>query len=66
MKPDHNEVPYEFEETNDPNEWKYVERLLPVLTVPEVKPKPVYPSGWRPQTGKCSTLLTLILNEINQ
>lgn len=52
MKPDHNEVPYEYEETNDPNDWKYVERLLPVETVPEVKSKPVYPSGWRPQTGK--------------
>lgn len=51
IKPDHNEIPYEYEESKDPNEWKWVERLIPRETVPEPNQKPIYPSGWRPQTG---------------
>lgn len=33
-----------------PAEWKYVEAVLPPLTVPEPTVKSEYPSGWKPQT----------------
>ncbi|OWR50820.1 putative 39S ribosomal protein L49 [Danaus plexippus plexippus] len=37
---------YEFEIVKNPPEWGYVERLLPLETVPQIKPKESYPSGW--------------------
>ncbi|KAL0266925.1 UNVERIFIED_CONTAM: hypothetical protein PYX00_009334 [Menopon gallinae] len=41
---------YKFRITQDPEEWKYVERLMPIRLVPKVTKKDSYPSGWRPQT----------------
>ncbi|KZC14481.1 PREDICTED: probable 39S ribosomal protein L49, mitochondrial [Dufourea novaeangliae] len=43
----------DYEVTNDPQEWEYVERLLR----PQIIPKPPlenqeYPSGWKPPTAK--------------
>lgn len=35
--------------TKNAAEWKYVERILPPVTIPEPKPKASYPSGWTPQ-----------------
>lgn len=40
----------EVEVVKNPPEWKYVERLLPTVLVPEPTPKAEYPSGWKPQT----------------
>lgn len=34
----------------NPPEWKYVERVLPQATIPELKPKAEYPSGYKPQS----------------
>lgn len=31
--------------------WKFVERLLPVATVPPFPQKETYPSGWAPPSG---------------
>lgn len=42
------EIKTKYEITKDPEEWKYVENVLPPLTVPEPKPKAAYPSGWQP------------------
>uniref|UniRef100_A0A1B6GTW6 Large ribosomal subunit protein mL49 n=1 Tax=Cuerna arida TaxID=1464854 RepID=A0A1B6GTW6_9HEMI len=39
----------EFEVFHNPEEWKYVERLLPIKWIPDPKPKENYPSGWIPQ-----------------
>uniref|UniRef100_A0A1B6MUQ5 Large ribosomal subunit protein mL49 n=1 Tax=Graphocephala atropunctata TaxID=36148 RepID=A0A1B6MUQ5_9HEMI len=39
----------EFEIIHNPEEWKYVERLLPIKWIPDPEPKESYPSGWRPQ-----------------
>ncbi|KAL1138632.1 hypothetical protein AAG570_008695, partial [Ranatra chinensis] len=36
----------EFEVSKNPEEWKYVERLLPYKFIPEPKTKDFYPSGW--------------------
>ncbi|KAG8251409.1 54S ribosomal protein L49, mitochondrial [Homalodisca vitripennis] len=41
----------EFEVFHNPEEWKYVERLLPIKWIPDPKPKENYPSGWIPQKG---------------
>ncbi|XP_031626672.1 probable 39S ribosomal protein L49, mitochondrial [Contarinia nasturtii] len=38
-----------IEVLKNPPEWKYVEQILPKLTVPSVTPKAEYPSGWVPQ-----------------
>ncbi|XP_971683.2 large ribosomal subunit protein mL49 [Tribolium castaneum] len=43
------EVNTKYETTKNPEEWKYVEGLLPVTTVPEPKKLPMYASGWKPQ-----------------
>lgn len=40
---------YKYDIVKNPPEWKYVERLLPMETIPAVKPKDSYPSGWIPQ-----------------
>ncbi|KAF6211537.1 hypothetical protein GE061_012050 [Apolygus lucorum] len=42
----------EYEVSKNPEEWKFVERLLPPKCVPTPEPKGVYPSGWRPQDAK--------------
>lgn len=39
---------YEYEISKTPNEWNYVERLLPFETIPKFTPKEEYPSGWVP------------------
>lgn len=39
---------YKYEIVKDPPEWKYIERLLPFETIPEVTPKDYFPSGWLP------------------
>lgn len=39
---------YDFDVVKNPEEWKYVERLLPFETIPKVTPKESYPSGWVP------------------
>uniref|UniRef100_A0A0A9XNZ5 Large ribosomal subunit protein mL49 n=1 Tax=Lygus hesperus TaxID=30085 RepID=A0A0A9XNZ5_LYGHE len=44
----------EFEISKNPEEWKFVERLLPPKCVPTPEPKEVYPSGWKPQEPKTS------------
>lgn len=36
----------------NPPEWKYVERLLPKVWVPEPIAKDEYHSGWKPQTAE--------------
>ncbi|XP_063229363.1 large ribosomal subunit protein mL49 [Bacillus rossius redtenbacheri] len=46
----------EFEVSKSPDEWKYVERLLPLKTVPKPKPKTEYPSGWKPQSEAAKDL----------
>lgn len=48
---DENKKYPDFEVSEDPKEWKYVERLLPMVTVP----KPVAETsvdGWKQPTGK--------------
>lgn len=39
----------------NPPEWKYVEQILPKITVPKPTPKPEYPSGWKPQQPAAHT-----------
>lgn len=45
-----------FEKTNDPKDWKYVERILPPKTVPPPKELSEYPSGWKPQLSDIKKL----------
>ncbi|KAG5883455.1 hypothetical protein JTB14_030877 [Gonioctena quinquepunctata] len=44
------EITTKYEVTTDPNDWKYVERVLPLITVPEPVKREEYPSGWKPQS----------------
>lgn len=46
----------DYIETNDPEEWKYVERLLPPRTVPQPIPRTEYPSGWKPPNDEIPKL----------
>lgn len=39
----------------NPPEWKYIERIIPTPTIPQIIPKAEYPSGWRPPTKKALT-----------
>ncbi|XP_028175526.1 probable 39S ribosomal protein L49, mitochondrial [Ostrinia furnacalis] len=39
---------YNYEIVKNPPEWAFVEQLLPFETIPKVKPKDSYPSGWVP------------------
>lgn len=39
----------------NPPEWKYVERLIPLPTIPQVTPKAEYPSGWKPPSEQALT-----------
>lgn len=43
---------YDFDVVKNPEEWKYVERLLPFATIPNIVPKESYPSGWVPPNEK--------------
>lgn len=43
------EVNVKYKVTNDPIDWKYVERILPPLVIPQPTEKDSYPSGWKPQ-----------------
>ncbi|RZC34544.1 Img2 domain containing protein, partial [Asbolus verrucosus] len=43
------EITTKYEVTRIPEEWKFVERVLPPGLVPEPVKKPEYPSGWKPQ-----------------
>ncbi|XP_076250937.1 mitochondrial ribosomal protein L49 [Rhynchophorus ferrugineus] len=43
-------TPYEV--TKDPIDWSYVERVLPLKTVPPPIKKDSYPSGWKPQSDE--------------
>lgn len=54
---EHNSTDYQYEVTNDPKDWQYVEKLLPLEIVPVPKPKSHYPSGWRPCKGNAKLLL---------
>lgn len=49
------EAPTKYEKTSNPEEWKYVERVLPALTVPEPVQRDVYPSGWQPPAANLET-----------
>ncbi|GLH10601.1 Uncharacterized protein GBIM_15529 [Gryllus bimaculatus] len=42
----------EYSESQDPEEWKYVERLIPPVVVPEPVLRDSYPSGWIPPTDE--------------
>lgn len=42
----------EVEILKNPPEWKFVEQILPKLTVPVPTPKPEYSSGWAPQKSE--------------
>lgn len=44
-----------FQTFQNPPEWKYVERLIPTPTVPQVTPKAEYPSGWKPPSKESLT-----------
>lgn len=43
----------DYQVLHNPDEWKYVERLMPMKWIPDVKPKQKYSSGWVPQKGNC-------------
>jgi large subunit ribosomal protein L49 len=47
----------DVEISRSPEEWKFVERLLPKTFIPEPTPKSEYPSGWKPPIGKYTALL---------
>ncbi|KAK3916114.1 putative 39S ribosomal protein L49, mitochondrial [Frankliniella fusca] len=38
-----------FEISRNPEEWKFVQDLLPQPVIKKPSPKPEYPSGWKPQ-----------------
>jgi len=41
-----------YEKSSSPEEWKFVERLLPTTIIPPPPDSKNFPSGWKPQTGK--------------
>lgn len=41
-----------YEVSSSPEEWKFVERLLPSTIIPSPPECKNLPSGWQPQTGK--------------
>ncbi|XP_041981319.1 probable 39S ribosomal protein L49, mitochondrial [Aricia agestis] len=47
---------YEFDITKDPADWKFVERLLPLESIPQFTPKEKYPSGWIPPKEEAKNL----------
>lgn len=40
----------DFDVSKDPEEWKFVSRLLPAKYIPEPIIKDNFPSGWKPQS----------------
>ncbi|NP_001232963.1 Probable 39S ribosomal protein L49, mitochondrial [Acyrthosiphon pisum] len=40
-----------YEVSSSPEEWKFVERLLPLTTIPTPSDRKDLPSGWQPQTA---------------
>lgn len=40
-----------YEVSSLPEEWQFVERLLPSTTIPSPPNSQDLPSGWKPQTG---------------
>ena len=42
----------DFVASADPEEWKFVERLMPKDLIPAIPKKEVYPSGFKPPTAK--------------
>ncbi|CAG9854153.1 unnamed protein product [Phyllotreta striolata] len=49
-----------YEVSKNPEEWKYVERALPLTIVPQPIRKESYPSGWKPQTEDVKKLPYLV------
>ncbi|XP_047028013.1 probable 39S ribosomal protein L49, mitochondrial [Helicoverpa zea] len=47
---------YDYEIVKNPPEWEYVQRLLPMDTIPAVTPKDHYPSGWIPPKEEAKNL----------
>lgn len=47
-----------YEVTQNPEEWKYVEQLLPDKLIPEPKYEPNLPSGYKPPTVKPGKILS--------
>lgn len=43
------DVNVKYKVTSDPIDWKYVERTLPPVVVPQPVKREFYPSGWKPQ-----------------
>lgn len=41
-----------YEVSSSPEEWEFVERLLPSSIIPFPPDSKDLPSGWKPQTGK--------------
>ncbi|XP_025409747.1 probable 39S ribosomal protein L49, mitochondrial [Sipha flava] len=41
-----------YEVSSSPEEWKFVERLLPLTIIPPPPDGKNFPSGWQPQTAK--------------
>lgn len=50
-----------FEVTSSPEEWEFVERLLPTTIIPPPPNDGDLPSGWKPQTGTHTTDWTMFL-----
>jgi len=40
-----------YEVSSSPEEWEFVERLLPSTIIPAAPKSKNLPSGWKPQTG---------------
>lgn len=53
-----------YEVSSLPEEWKFVERLLPLDIIPSAPDNNDLPSGWKPQTGKYN-LLRISNNQAN-
>ncbi|CAG9788258.1 unnamed protein product [Diatraea saccharalis] len=47
---------YNYEIVKNPPEWKYVERLMPFETIPQVIPKESYPGQWVPPKDEAKSL----------
>uniref|UniRef100_A0A8D8W424 Large ribosomal subunit protein mL49 n=1 Tax=Cacopsylla melanoneura TaxID=428564 RepID=A0A8D8W424_9HEMI len=45
----------DYEVSKNPEEWKYVEQLIPSIVIPEPKYEPNLPSGYKPPSVKPGT-----------
>lgn len=50
-----------YEVSSSPEEWKFVERLLPSTLIPIPSDRKDLPSGWQPQTGEQHQYNVLII-----